>query len=172
MPIQHAAYRKRRVLQLRMAIRRAIVCRWTAFAISTIFRVNTIYCNTIQHRLHRMQGSKTRLMESRGTERRAVALNPYQSRYKSSYPGISISLHHTTLSFALFHESMIYIQRHLGCVCCFYTEILVKVHQLLVLEKNLIVLVIVAKFVQSLLQKQEVDYNLLQRCSEIINFIQ
>lgn len=35
-----------------------IVCRWTMFAISTIFRVNTIYCNTIQHRLHRAMGER------------------------------------------------------------------------------------------------------------------
>lgn len=35
-----------------------IVCRWTMFAISTIFRVNTIYCNTIQHRLHRTLGEQ------------------------------------------------------------------------------------------------------------------
>ena len=42
------------------------------FAIYTIFRVNTIYCNTIQHRLHRAGGlgEQTRLMESRGTRTR------------------------------------------------------------------------------------------------------
>lgn len=41
-----------------LSMHAAIVCRWTMFAISTIFRVNTIYCNTIQHRLHRMLGER------------------------------------------------------------------------------------------------------------------
>lgn len=57
-----AASRKWRVLLLttarRAAMRGTIVCRWTMFAISTIFRVNTIYCNTIQHRLHRAMGER------------------------------------------------------------------------------------------------------------------
>lgn len=58
--IQTTAGRKWRVLVTRspVAMHATIVCRWTMFAISTIFRVNTIYCNTIQYRLHRALGER------------------------------------------------------------------------------------------------------------------
>lgn len=47
---------------------RTIACRWTMFAISTIFRLNTIYCNTIQHRLHRALGERNSFDRVSGDE--------------------------------------------------------------------------------------------------------
>lgn len=90
-----------------------IVCRWTMFAISTIFRVNTIYCNTIQHRLHRALGERNSFDSVPG-DGRAVAHSRISHVINLPVFMSAVSFHYT--------QDLIYLSLFLAHVNCVRTR--------------------------------------------------